>query len=308
MKTLLHITSIALVCLGMNNASGQTPQYTNQYGTSAHGYLSGPQTSAPNPAPSYGVSSAAANSQAMIEGYCQQNAERAEARQQSIQQTQANLLNTISQWQAPSQQRSAEQRSEIDYGSPTQTQQWADESNTTYTPEPSSQRTQSTESTTAPRDNSASVRAEEARRQQEELRKWQAKQEALINGDNDSGQNDEKNGILDTLNSGGSKGGSDKKPSIAQLANDPEARAMREQQRREWVTATGKMSTKDWRKFGEAVESFNQTPEGYFDKQPTSRSSRPVLQPDGTISTLKEKTRSDDEQWLRDIKSPRAKY
>lgn len=306
MKTLLHITSIALVCLGMNNASAQAPQYTNQYGTSAHAYLSGPQTSAP----SYGLSAATAKSQAMIEGYRQQSAERAAARQQSIQQTQADLLNTISQWQAPPQQRIAEQRSEIDYGSLTQTQQWADESNTTYTPEPSSQRIQPSESTTAPRDNSASVRAEEARRQQEDLRKWQAKQEALINGDNDPGQNDgtKKNGILDTLNSGGSKGGSDEKPSIAQLANDPEARAMREQQRREWVTATGKMSTKDWRKFGEAVESFNQTPEGYFDKQPTSRSSRPVLLPDGTISTLKEKTAADDEQWLRDIKSPRAKY
>lgn len=143
-----------------------------------------------------------------------------------------------------------------------------------------------------------------------ELRRWRAEQEALANSEEsnsyDPNQQFENNGQSSPSPQGGSN--------LSILAGDREAAAMREQQRREWVQASNRIwnqgKKNPWGEFGKAVDRFDESSRAAFEaivNTPASESERPILLPDGTVSTLKEKAAMDDRNWLLEINSPIAK-
>lgn len=101
----------------------------------------------------------------------------------------------------------------------------------------------------------------------------------------------------------------------AGAAKSVEATLIAAEQREEWKKGSNAIwnsKSKDpWADYQRKLEEWDNSLAATSEKMrevPASRSKRPVLNPDGTVTTLQEKTARDDEEWLRTIKSPHAKY
>lgn len=83
-----------------------------------------------------------------------------------------------------------------------------------------------------------------------------------------------------------------------------------------WRAAQRNSTNETKRAFGQAVDAYTQPQEGYMTRadsdrilgRPYSQTDRPVLLPNGQISTAREQTAMDDNEWLKQIKSPKADY
>jgi hypothetical protein len=165
-----------------------------------------------------------------------------------------------------------------------------------------------------PRPSAAELRQQEELQQQRDLKRWQDKMEAKADASLEAALKKGKKGNIwgDDPPKGGKQSSSGDWQSDSSA--DLEERAMRQQRADEWKKASNNIwnhGKKDpWGDFRSALDAYEKSDEALADKtlnRPASASPRPTILPDGSPSTLQEKTRRDDNDWLNAIGSPHGK-